>query len=161
MAKPPRDLASSSFNTYFITSGTRGGRFLLQSDRMASLLVDTLLYYRRERKYLLHEYVVMPSHIHLLISPLPGVTIERAMQLIKGGFSYRVGKELERMMDIWERGYIDHRVRDIRDYETHVRYIRENPVRGGLAETNEAFPYSSAGGGVELDPCPQRLKPAA
>jgi putative transposase len=160
MAKPPRDLTTTAFNTYFITSGTRGGRFILQSDRMARLLMDTLLHYRSCGNYLLHAYVVMPSHIHLLITPAPGVTLERAMQLIKGGYSYRVRKELGLVMDVWERGYVDHRIRDGHDYETHARYIRENPVGAGLARTAEDFPYSSAAAAV-LDPCPQRLKPAA
>ncbi len=161
MAKPPRDLTSTASNTYFITSGTRGGRFILQSDRMARLFVDTLLHYRDQQKYLVHQYVVMPSHAHLLITPCAGTTIEKAMQFIKGGFSYRVRKELGLNAEIWERGYVDHRIRDAQDYATHVTYIRENPVRAGLVETLGAFPYSSACGEVVLDACPQRLKPAA
>jgi putative transposase len=128
---------------------------------MASLLLDTLLHYRREAKYQLHEYVIMPNHIHLLITPCSGVTIERAMQFIKGGFSYRVRKELGHTMELWERGYVDHRIRDAQDFQRHVAYIRDNPVRAGLVPVPEAFPYSSAAHAATLDPCPQRLKPVA
>jgi REP-associated tyrosine transposase len=60
---------------------------------MASLLLDTLLHYRREQKYLLHEYVVMPNHLHLIFTPAD-ITLERAMQFVKGGFSYRAKKEV-------------------------------------------------------------------
>jgi len=81
------------------------------------------------------------------------------MQLIKGGFSYRVKKELGSNSEIWERGYVDHRIRDLNDYERHVTYIRQNPVEAHLATAEEKYPYSSACAGFERDPCPQGLKP--
>ena len=157
MAKPPRDYTSFGSNTYFITSCTWGNRSLFQTERMAKLLVDTLLHYRLESKYLLHEFVVMPNHIHLLLTPTE--PLARAIQFIKGGFSYLVKKELEISMEIWERGYVEHRIRDARDYEHHVEYIRQNPVRAGLAEAPEKYHWSSAGCGIALDPCPLGLKP--
>ncbi len=100
----------------------------------------------------------MPDHFHLLLSPT-GIALERAMQLIKGGFSYRVKKELGLNMEVWERGYVDHRIRDGQDYEGHVEYILQNPVVARLSESAVEFPYSSANGQFELDPCPQGLKP--
>jgi putative transposase len=57
---------------------------------MAQLLVEILQQYRLQKEYLLHEFVVMPDHFHLLITPTE--TLERALQLIKGGFSYRASK---------------------------------------------------------------------
>ena len=158
MAKPPRDYTSFGANMYFITSSTWGNRSLFQTERMAKLLIDVLLHYRSERKYLLHEFVVMPNHIHLLISPV-SISSARAMQFIKGGFSYRAKKELAVNMEIWERGYVEHRVRDAGDYLHHVDYIRQNPVRARLAERPESYPYSSASCSIALDPCPEGLKP--
>jgi len=70
---------------------------------MALLFIDTILHYRRENKFLLHEFVVMPDHVHLLLTPV-GIALERAMQFVKGGFSYRVRRELRLNMEIWERG---------------------------------------------------------
>jgi putative transposase len=52
-----------------------------------------MLVYRTENKYLLHEFVVMPDHLHLILTP-QGITLERAMQLIKGGFSFQLNKKL-------------------------------------------------------------------
>ena len=99
----------------------------------------------------------MPNHIHLLLSP--SENLARAMQFIKGGFSFRAKKELGFSMEIWERGYLEHRVRDADDYEHHLEYIRHNPVRARLVERPEAYPYSSAVERESLDPCPQGLKP--
>jgi putative transposase len=158
MSKPPRDHAFIGTNTYFVTASAWGHRSLFQSVRMASLLINTLTHYRGAQKYLLHEFVVMPDHIHLMFTPC-GVTLERAMQFVKGGFSYRVKKELGMNAEIWERGYVDHRIRDADDYEKHALYIRKNPVEAGLVKLAQEYTYSSAHQAIELDRCPQGLKP--
>lgn len=158
MAKPPRDRSSVGTNVYFVTASTWGGRSLLQADRMAQLFLDTLRHYRAEKKFQLHEFVIMPNHFHLLLSPI-GVTLERTMQFIKGGFSFRVNKELGNAMEIWERGYIDHRIRDAGDYAKHVEYIRQNPVRAGLVSREEDYLWCSAHRSREVDPRPEGLKP--
>jgi putative transposase len=160
MSKPPRDHTSFGSNTYFITASTWGHRSLFQTDRMAGCFLDTIFHYRQEGKFLVHEFVVMPNHFHLLLTPLE-IALERAVQLIKGGFSYRVKKELGLNCEVWERGYVDHRVRDANDYARHVEYIRKNPVEARIANQAEKYLYSSAHGGYELDPCPQGLKPRA
>jgi putative transposase len=84
----------ASDRTFFVTSLTGGRRSLLQSARAANLLIDVLYHYRRERKYLLHEFVVMPDHFHLLLTVGVDMTVEKAVQLIKGGFAFRAGREL-------------------------------------------------------------------
>src|SRR5262249_53405389 len=95
MSKPPRDRHPANSNTYFVTTNAHGGRAIFQSGRMANLVVDTLDSYRAQARYLLHEFVVMPNHLHLLITPLENTTLERSMQLIKGGFSFRAKRELQ------------------------------------------------------------------
>ncbi len=99
----------------------------------------------------------MPDHIHVLITPL--TSLEKAVQFLKGGFSFRARKELGSNMEVWQKGFQDHRVRDAGDYAQHIRYIHENPVRRHLCERREDYVYSSAHPGFELDPIPQGLKP--
>ena len=150
---------TSKHGTYFISTSTWEKQSILQSSRMAELFINVLFHYRTDGKYQLHEFVVMPDHFHLLITPNPSTTLERAMQLIKGGFSYRAKKELDFPGEIWQTSFNDHRVRDAGEY-THFRhYIHMNPVRRGLARTPEEYPYSSAK--LKLDEVPQRLKPVA
>ena len=148
----------SSETTYFITADCWEKKRLLQSERMANLLIDVLYHYRAQKKYLLHEFVVMPHHIHLLITPTDS-TLERTMQLIKGGFSFRAGKEFSMKAEIWQTSFHDRRVRDAEEYAQFRRYIHDNPVKAGLASTPEQWPYSSASDKFELDDVPQRLKP--
>ena len=80
------------------------------------------------------------------------------MQLIKGGFSFRVKKELGFCGEVWQKSYYDRRVRDFNEYAAFREYMRANPVKQGLG-TN--YPYGSAHGGFNLDGIPQRLKPVS
>ena len=98
--------------TYFVTASTYLKENLLQSERMVRLFLDVLQHYRTQGKYLLHEFVIMPNHFHLLITPGHDTTLERALQLIKGGFSFRAKKELGVRGEIWQKSFYDRRVRD-------------------------------------------------
>ena len=130
--------------TYFITTATHNRRRLFQVECNALLLLETIDHYRAS--YLLHAYVVMPDHVHLLITPT-GITIERTMQLIKGGFSHRLASKLP----VWQRGFTDHRIRDDADYNIRRNYIHQNPVEARLSDKPETFPFSSANPKLRLD----------
>ena len=134
---------------------------LLQSVRVTELFLLALFSYRDQNKFLVHEFVVMRNHVHLLITPQSGVTLERAIQFIKGGFSFRAGRELGIKKEIWQRGYVDHRIRNVTDYDHHRSYTWSNPVKAGLSDKAEAFRFSSASGAFHLDVPPQGLKPLA
>jgi REP-associated tyrosine transposase len=154
--RPTREHATSNGQTYMITSRTWGGRTVFSRDAWAKLLIDTLYHYRGSA-YLLHYFVVMPDHIHVILTPK--ASLEKAVQFLKGGFSYRARKELGSNLEVWQKGFSDHRIRDASDYRIHQIYVRQNPVRKHLCERAEDYPYSSAGGRFELDPVPQGLKP--
>lgn len=156
MASPAQEL-----RTLFVTSITVDRKNLLQSERMALLLLDVLDENRRKGRFSLHEFVIMPNHFHLLITPAENVSLEKAVQYIKGGFSFRAGRELEVRSDFWQKGFTDHRVNSREDYEKHRVYIHENPALRGLCASPELFPYSSASPGARCDPAPPWLKPRA
>jgi putative transposase len=145
--------------TYFITASTFEKRSLLQSDRMAGLFIEVLFHYQKQSKYHLHGFVVMSNHFHLLVTPISPLTLEKAVQFIKGGFSYRARKDLGFIGEIWQTSFHDRRVRDADEYVRFRHYIRMNPVRKGLVAVPEDFPFSSVQ--WTLDNVPQWLEPAA
>jgi REP element-mobilizing transposase RayT len=114
---------------------------------------------RRKRRFLLHEFVIMPNHFHLLLTPAAEIPLETALQFIKGGFSYRAKREIHFAFEIWQASFVNHRIRDAEDYKHHHTYIWENPVRAGLSERPELFAWSSAFLAMELDAPPPGLKP--
>jgi putative transposase len=151
--------APQEIRTFFITSIAHGRDPLFKKEEMARLFLDVLQDNRHKGRFLLHEFVVMPDHFHLILTPAPDVSLEKAVQFIKGGFSFRAKKELRFQRLIWEESFTNHRIRDPDDYERHRDYIHQNPVKGGLAKTGSEYPHSSAFPGMEVDPAPPGLKP--
>lgn len=141
--------------TFFATTVTALRQPIFRRDANANLLTETLAHYRDAQKFLLHEFVIMPDHVHLLITPSPEISLEKALQFVKGGFSYR----LKSRGHVWQPSFTNHRVCDFEDYTKHCEYIWLNPVRARLAKSAEEYRYSSAACVIELDPLPQGLRP--
>ena len=100
----------------------------------------------------------MPDHFHVIVTPRQ-ITLERAVQLMKGGFSFRLNNNLKAKRDIWQPSFVDRRIRDSLEYQRFKDYIWQNPVKRFLAKSPEEYPYSSANPCFILDPVPQGLKP--
>src|SRR5271155_588057 len=145
MARPGRNTSPDrilrSSRTFFVTTKTSMGRALLQSERNAMLFIDVLRFYVKERKFEVHDFVVMPDHVHLLVTVHGDITIERAMQFVKGGFSFRLRKETGYMGEIWQRGFSETRVNDRESFQNHRKYIAQNPVNAGLVDSTEKFSF--------------------
>ena len=154
----PKNVAAAA-RTFFVTSSIADKRNLLQSDRSAQLFIQVLYEYRAQEKFLLHEFVVMPDHFHVLVTIDAGMTIERAVQFIKGGFAFRAGKEIGMRAPVWQKGFYDTRVWNAQGFERMRDYIHNNPVKRGLVSEAGNYQYSSANGRFALDPAPQGLKP--
>ena len=143
--------------TFFVTSSVWSTQNLLQSDRAARLFLRVLYDYRAQAKFRLHDFVVMPDHFHLLLTIGSEITIERAVQFVKGGFSFRAGKELGMKAPIWQKGFSEVRITDLEALLQVRTYIRNNPVARHLATQPEEYPHCSAYAGFELDPVPRAL----
>jgi REP element-mobilizing transposase RayT len=96
---------------------------------MAQLFLETLFHYRKEGAFLLHEFVVMLDHFHVILTPSDKLSLERTIQRIKGGFSFRAGKEINPKMEIWQRSFTHRLLLNAEDYARHRDYICRNPVR--------------------------------
>ena len=147
--RPVREQFRSNHCAYFVSTQTIGRRSLFQTDHWAALL-KSVLEHNSGDGYVLHAWVIMPDHLHLLLTP--NESIEKAVQLIKGGFSFRVKRELGWLNDVWQQGFTDHRIRDNEDWEHHLDYIHQNPVDAGLSVDYPWMGFPNIG-------FPQGLKP--
>jgi len=111
---------------------------------MAGLFIDILRSNMRSGTMVVHDFVVMPNHVHILMTVPGDMSLEKAMQLIKGGFSFRASKDLGFRGEIWQRGFSDVRVPDEQSFQQHREYIENNPVKAGLANSPEEYPFGSA-----------------
>ena len=120
----------------------RTGPLFLRIPEIARMVTDAI-YHRDQRSYQLHAFVVMPNHVHLLISPLE--TVSKVMQSLKR-FTAREGNRIVGLtgQPFWQDESYDRLVRNEREFERAVHYIENNPVTASLAATPEEFPWSSA-----------------
>jgi putative transposase len=146
-------LAPQETRTYLVTAVTAERRSLFQVTATAELFEQTLLDYHSQGKFLLHAFVIMPDHFHALITPAPDVSLEKAMQFIKGGFSFRLKSKHE----VWMRSFNESQIMSEEKFMSCVRYIEDNPVRRGLVATPEAYGFSSAARGT-MDPIPFHMR---
>jgi len=156
MATPKHRTVPGS--SYFVTTKSSQGRTIFQVAENAEALLTTILGYRDGGAYSLHSFVIMPDHLHFLITPGETTSLEKAVQLIKGGSSFRTPKERGQKREIWQVGFHDWAVRDRDDWRAKVEYIHSNPVRARLVERAEHWPYSPVNGRFCLDPVPEKYK---
>jgi putative transposase len=111
---------------------------------IAASLVDAIKRGAYElNQYQLHGYVVMPNHVHLLITPVVSVT--KIMRGMKGSSAHRANKVLGRTgKAFWQDESFDHWVRNEREFGNIHRYILNNPMTAGLVRKAEGWPWSSA-----------------
>jgi putative transposase len=149
--RPSREIFRQADQTYFASFQTAQRQCFFRNERWSTLFLTTLDHYLPQTG--LHDFVIMPDHIHLLLSP--PTPLEKAIQLIKGGFSFRAKRELQWQGDIWQVGFTDHRIRDIEDLDIHLQYLRKNKQSG----RSEGKAIRGTDTHLILHPFPQWLKP--
>jgi len=137
---------------YFVTTDTWQKHPLFINTVMANIVVDQIVSRRDRGFYALHAFVVMPDHLHVLLTPSETTSIEKAMQMIKGGSAHKIGLERPNEFPVWHLGFHDRWIRDTEEYRSSKSYIEQNPVVARLSEAAEGYPFSSASGSYVLDP---------
>src|SRR5208282_1609614 len=145
--------------TYFVTTKAWQNVSVFQVREAAEIVIAKLIEYRDKQNYLLHDFVLMPNHLHLILTPAVSVSLEKCVQLIKGGSSSEIHKVRGNKRTIWQSGFHESRVRDWLDFKKASDYVRFNPVTANLAQRAEDWAYGSASSHFRLDPIPQGLKP--
>ncbi|MFZ3217181.1 MAG: transposase [Candidatus Acidiferrales bacterium] len=136
-----------------MTTDTWQRRQLFLKPEPARIVLDQLLECRARSFYKLHAFVLMPEHLHALITPGEETSLEKGMMMIKGGSSFRIRKELNYKFPIWFSGYHDRWIRDLSEYQIRKQYIELNPVKAQLSQPAADYSAGSASRRYQMDPC--------
>ena len=147
-------MINNQLRTFFATAITYQRQPLFRRDQAAELFLETLFHYREERVFLLHEFVLMPDHFHLILTPSERFSLEKAVQRIKGGFSFQFGKAIDAKRESWQRSFTHHLILDPEDLQHHREYILSNPIRAHLVQKAEMYPLSSIHPHFRMDAVP-------
>jgi REP element-mobilizing transposase RayT len=127
----------------------RSGPFYLRHPAIADMVVEAIHYNATHLEhYVLHAFVVMPNHVHLLATP--ALALPKLTKSLKGITSKRANTILAMTGScFWQEESYDHLVRNVREFEKipelYQSYIEENPVRAGLVREANEYRWSSAG----------------
>ena len=136
---------------YFVTTDTWQKQPLFINTGLANIVVEQIVSCRDRGFYKLHAFVLMPDHLHVLLTPEETTTVEKAMQMIKGGSAHRIGLERPNKFPIWHAGFHDRWMRDAEEYRGSKRCIEQYPVEAKLVERPGDHVFSSASGKYVLD----------
>ncbi len=130
-------------STYFLTYRCRPGLVLKESER--SIVLENWKHWDGKR-YLLHAAVVMQDHVHVLITPtLKGqgtwFSLEEIFHTNKSFTAHEINKTTGQTGSLWQDERFDRIVRDEQEFLEKWNYIRNNPVKAGLAQTPEEYPW--------------------
>jgi putative transposase len=129
-------------DVYHVTIIAAERRPIFMWDPNPRILLEVLFDSQEQGRYLLHEFVVLPDQVQVLITPARGASAESAAEFIRQEFSNRIGGTIE--TPVWERAFTAQRVEDDRTYKELRHAIHLSPVRAGLAVKPSQYPFSSA-----------------
>ena len=121
---------------------TSGPLFLAQPEIAAMVQAAIHAGDHRFHRYALHAFVIMPNHVHMLVTP--AVPSPEWLGRLKSFTATMANKILRRQGPFWQHESYDRLVRDAAEFRRIARYIESNPVKAGLAAEACAFPWSSA-----------------
>ena len=158
---------SESHYAYFITCTVVNWSPLFMQAPYRQIMLDSLNYLREHKRTLLNAFVIMPTHLHAVMWPEEGVSESDVLRDFKRFTSRSISKEALRQNDqqalsIFAAARADNRAQDVSHYQVwqegshaeaiftlkfagqKIGYIHANPVRAGLVNAPEEWPYSSA-----------------
>jgi len=143
---------------HFVTTSCYQRRPLLGTAGIRDLFLQVLEQTRRQYGFVVVGYVVMPEHIHLLISEPRRGSVSTVMQALKQSFAHRLLRKAHAVNDsspgsmsssppehghVWQRRFYDFVVFTHRKRVEKLRYMHRNPVKRGLVLEPEEWPWSS------------------
>jgi putative transposase len=129
-----------SGQTHFVTWTCYHRRPLLDSAVVRRSFEIALERVRRNHQFCVYGYVVMPEHVHLLVSEPERFNLAQAVKALKQGVSRRLIAHNEAF---WQERYYDHNVRGYDSFVNKLRYVHRNPVKRGLCANPEDWEWSS------------------
>ena len=130
--------------TYHITSRTNN-RIQAFERKLGRRIMLMILEESKEKfKFKLHNFCIMPNHIHLLLTPAENTNISQIMHWIKTHSAKRWNRIHGSTDHLWGQRFFARAIKDLRDHFSVHKYIDQNPVKAGLAATPSEWKASGA-----------------
>ena len=126
-----------------LLDGAREGTFYLRQEPIARMVVESFRHQAHTlHHYDLHAFVVMPNHVHVLLTP--NLPLPKLTKSLKSYTARRANEILAVTGPFWQQETFDRIVRSDNEFDRITRYIENNPVHAGLVSAPEYYRWSSA-----------------
>ena len=130
---------------YLITTVTKKRQPLFTDYHKARFVVNSLRYVERARQLESLCFVIMPDHLHWLLSLGNTSNLSQVVADVKRRSGYRINQHNHRTGSaVWQPGFHDYALRDEDEIKDVARYIVANPLRAGLVQKIGDYPFWDA-----------------
>jgi REP-associated tyrosine transposase len=128
-----------AFPIYFVTTCTFERNLILATHQVHDAFL-TFAHHGEEHGAYVGSYVIMPDHVHLFVVLAEEQRLSDWIKSLKNSLSKTL-RTIGISPPHWQKGFFDHVLRSDESYSEKWAYVRDNPVRAGLVETWEDWPY--------------------
>jgi putative transposase len=135
-----------SGQSHFVTFSCYHRRPKLTNLEACRIFLEALEAARKRFAIRVYGYVLMPEHVHLLLSEPASLTLAEAIHFVKLSSAKQLRSKASRSGEttsFWQARYYDRNIRDYREFVLKLRYLHRNPVKRGLCQSAEQWPWSS------------------
>ena len=132
---------SETGREYLITTSTQQRKPVFRNLYATRLLIMEMQRLKTEKNVTWLTWVIMPDHLHGLISLGDGQSLSEIMNTLKGRSAHSINKLLNQQGPFWQNGFHDHALRNEEDRLAISRYIVANPLRAGLVKKLGDYPH--------------------
>ena len=144
--------------THFITAPAFHRKRIFQNQRYGDLFAETVLRFRQDNAVLIHDYVIMPDHVHLLLTVYGDLSGAAAVRKLQRIFAEELNRQYGYSGEVWEESFHDDEITTPAECERSVKKIHSNPVRVGFCDQPGQYRMSSRSSHWVLDPLPESLR---
>jgi len=128
---------------YFVTTHTFNFVPLFLNPKFAQIFCQQLAKLQKVLNLPIYSYSILHHHFHWMVETSQKNSLDYIMFRLKGASSREINKVRGKTGKLWQDRYVDHVIRDERDFGRHLDYIHYNAVKHELVDKPENWPYSS------------------
>lgn len=134
---------------YLITFCCHERRATLRNGRYALEVVEEIFWSDKSGASRTVAFVVMPDHVHWLLALGPRLRMSTVVGQLKGRAAMRINRAAGTRGQVWQQGFHDHALRAGEDLESVGQYVIHNPVRAGMVERPQDYPFCGLGADLQ------------
>jgi len=145
--------------SYLVTTNVKDRQPLFAQCSCCQIVIDGIRFLRTRLGHRVHAYVLMPDHMHLVVTPRESSNVSQLMHGLKLHTAHEIGRLLGSKGGIWQARFYERALRTLKDMEEAIAYVHDNPIKAGVADSPQDYAWSSYRACILGEPTPTDVDP--